>query len=259
MLTLLGAGQGQNGVAFDTDYQAVLDYATTLGYTLPSNSQKLLQNQLLIDLKASNIWSKLDTFANFATDAGSNFALIDWKRLTDYTAINSPSFILNQGFIGNGTSSYINTNYNPSLNGFNYTQNSAGISTYQFSISGLTRYIVGTSTTNNGEARIRTITNSEYQINGEVVSGASGINSNVIGNLHMDRINSTQIVMQANETLGNIATGTSTGVPQNPFWINRIANIYNNSGVSNFCARSGFTKLEKDTYNAIYNNYISSL
>jgi len=42
----------------DSDYQAVLDYATTQGYTLPSASQQLLQNQLVVDLKDGGIWSK---------------------------------------------------------------------------------------------------------------------------------------------------------------------------------------------------------
>ena len=97
----------------DADYQAILDYATTQGYTLPSASQQALQNQLVVDLKDGGIWSKLDTFAVFATDGDSDFALIDWKRVTDYTAVNSHTFTTNEGFEGNGTSAYIDTNYNP--------------------------------------------------------------------------------------------------------------------------------------------------
>jgi hypothetical protein len=53
---------------FDADYQAVLNYATTQGYTLPSAGQQTLQNQLVVDLKAGGIWAKLDTFGVFATD-----------------------------------------------------------------------------------------------------------------------------------------------------------------------------------------------
>jgi hypothetical protein len=101
--------------AFDADYQAVLDYATTQGYTLPSAGQQILQNQLVVDLKDGGIWSKLDTFAVFATDGDSDFALIDWIRLSDYTAVNSPTFTANQGFAGNGATSYINTSFNPTM------------------------------------------------------------------------------------------------------------------------------------------------
>jgi hypothetical protein len=49
--------QGGGGGGFDADYQAVLDYATTQGYTLPSAGQQTLQNQLVVDLKDGGIWS----------------------------------------------------------------------------------------------------------------------------------------------------------------------------------------------------------
>jgi hypothetical protein len=124
------------GSSYDADYQAILDYATTQSYTLPSDSQKLLQNQLVIDLKAGGIWSKLDTFANFATDGSSDFALIDWKRLTQYTAVNSPSFTTNQGFKGNGTSSHIDTNFNAFNDGVQYTQDNASRGLYMFLADG---------------------------------------------------------------------------------------------------------------------------
>jgi hypothetical protein len=117
--------------AFDADYQAVLDYATTQGYTLPSSGQQALQNQLVVDLKDGGIWSKLDTFAVFATDGDSDFALIDWIRLSDYTAVNSPTFTSNRGFQGNGTSSYIDMNYNPSTQAVNLSLNNNSIGVFQ--------------------------------------------------------------------------------------------------------------------------------
>jgi hypothetical protein len=125
----IGVGIGRQRFAqdgFDSDYQAVLNYATTQGYTLPSAGQQIKQNKLIVDLKAAGIWAKLDSFGVFATDGNSNFALIDWKRLVNYTAVNSPVFSSNGGFTGNGTSSYIDTNYNPATNGVNYTLNNAG-------------------------------------------------------------------------------------------------------------------------------------
>jgi hypothetical protein len=124
------SGIQSTGPIFDADYQAVLNYAVTQGYTLPSPSQQIKQNQLVLDLKAGGIWSKLDTFANFATDGSSDFALIDWKRLSLYTAVNSPTFTTNQGFQGDGVGSYINTNFNPSTGGVNFANNNAAISLY---------------------------------------------------------------------------------------------------------------------------------
>jgi hypothetical protein len=125
---IIGSSIGQ----VDADYQAVLDYATTQGYTLPSASQRLLQEQLVIDLKDAGIWSKLDTFGVFATDGDSDFALIDWIRLSDYTAVNSPTFNVNEGFEGNGTSSYIDLNYTTDTDWNNVSQDDACLFAYAF-------------------------------------------------------------------------------------------------------------------------------
>lgn len=106
----------------DSDYQAVLDYATTQGYTLPSASQKLLQEQLIKDLKTAGIWSKLDIFYVFATDGDSDFASINWKDPNNHeiTEVNSPTFTTNVGFIGDGVSAYLNCNFDPSTDRVNY-------------------------------------------------------------------------------------------------------------------------------------------
>jgi len=117
---------------FDSDYQLILNLATSAGYTLPSFANQTKQNQLLLDLKSANIWSRLDTFALFSNDGSSQFALIDWKRtiatgsLVLYTPVNSPTWSSGGGFTTNGLTSYINTNFNPFGGGFNYVRNDAG-------------------------------------------------------------------------------------------------------------------------------------
>jgi hypothetical protein len=150
----IGVGIGRQrfasggGGGFDADYQAVLDYATTQGYTLPSASQQIIQNQLVIDLKTAGIWSKLDTFGVFATDGDSDFALIDWIRLTDYTAVNSPTFTTDEGFQGDGTSSFIDTNFNPFTQGVNFQNDNASRGSWvRVPISG--EYVDGNANGNN--------------------------------------------------------------------------------------------------------------
>ena len=117
--------------AFDADYQVVLDYGTTQGYTLPSESQQLLQNQLVVDLKDGGIWSGLDLFYVFATDGDSDFASINWKDPNNFECIevNSPTFTSNQGFASNGTS-YLNTDYNVLSESTNFELLSNGLAYY---------------------------------------------------------------------------------------------------------------------------------
>jgi hypothetical protein len=115
---------------FDDDYKSVLNYATSQGYGLPSYEQQTLQNQLVLDLKNFGIWSELDSFGLQATNGSADFALVDWKRLITMTAVNSPTFITNVGYKGNGNDSYINTNYRPLTDGSNYTANDASFGVY---------------------------------------------------------------------------------------------------------------------------------
>jgi len=106
----------------DADYQAVLDYATTQGYTLPSAPQQIKQNDLVVDLKNAGVWSDLDLFYVFATDGDSDFASINWKDVNNFqcSQVNSPNFTTNVGFWGDGASSYLNTNYNLNTDSLNF-------------------------------------------------------------------------------------------------------------------------------------------
>ena len=113
------------GFAFDSDYQAILDRAIALGYTLPTLEQQNLQNTLLINMKADGVWAKLDVFYNFANNGSLGFGTINWKNPSLYLAspTNAPTFTSNVGFTGGGTS-YIDTNFAPS-NGVQYQLNNA--------------------------------------------------------------------------------------------------------------------------------------
>jgi hypothetical protein len=135
MLTLLGAGQGQNS-SFDADYQAVLNRAVVLGYTLPTSAQQIIQNNLVLSLKAGGVWTKLDVLYIFANDGGQDFATLNWKAPTLYQSSLefAPSFTTNEGFTGNGTSSYINTNFNPAIGTNNYVLNNASRYIYTLNV-----------------------------------------------------------------------------------------------------------------------------
>jgi hypothetical protein len=68
----IGVGVGRQrfasggGGGFDADYQAVLNYGYySRIYPTKCGATDVLQNQLVVDLKAGGIWSKLDTFAVF--------------------------------------------------------------------------------------------------------------------------------------------------------------------------------------------------
>jgi hypothetical protein len=247
---LSGGGSG-----FDPAYQAVLDFATSEGITLPSASQQILQNNVVLSLKDKNLWNKKDAFGLFATDGNVDFALICWKRLIKMDAINSPTFTINGGFDGNGSSSYIDTLFRPAIDGVNFLQDDAGVSVNTNFDDG--NYIAGTSSVANGNIIIRQRKDPDIQINGDFFI-ASVVNFQVTGNIHLDRISSTQVTSRSSN--GSVTTANnSTGLTSNPIWLLRITDSYSNGNMLSFSARSSFTEQEKDDYDTIINTYLNAL
>ena len=119
---------------FDTDYQAILDQASSLGYAVPSSGQQTLQNTLVTDLKEAGVWDKLDLFYVFATDGDSDYATLNWKTPASFqaTKVSSPTFTSNQGFQGDGVGSYLDTNFNPNIHSAASSQYSMGAGGYHF-------------------------------------------------------------------------------------------------------------------------------
>ena len=249
----IGAYNAPNG--FDADYQAVLDYGTTQGYTLPSASQQVLQNQLVVDLKAAGVWSKLDTFVVFATDGDSDFALIDWIRLTDYTAVNSPTFTTNEGFQGNGTSSYINTNYNPSTSGVNYTLNDAcfgGVKNINTANSG---YFSGCSVS--GRNLMRGTSSANNRINQGNNNFSISANFGGFNFVALHRDSSTTGAFSYENTIVTAAANSTTIENSNQFVL-RSGTLYANYGARMFFMGANLISENTDFYNA-WNNYYTSL
>jgi surface protein len=205
------------GVINEAEYQAVLDYATTQTYTLPTISQRNQQNLLLYNLKDAGIWTKLDTFAVFATDGDSDFALIDWKRLIQYTAVNSPTFTMNQGFTSNGTSSYILSNFFPLTSSVNYALNSTSFGVYQTQNDNSIFNAHGIYSSNNSGiylnpktvgGPIRSWNNSNSGVSTGVVSDRNGLTSTI-------RTDSTNVNHYRDSSLVASYSRSTTALPSN--------------------------------------------
>ena len=254
----VGIGRQRFGGGFDADYQAVLDYATTQGYSLPSASQQILQNQLVVDLKDGGIWSKLDTFGLFATDGSSDFALIDWKRLSLYTPYNNPTFITNVGFQGNGTNSYINSNYRPSVNGVNYLLNNASFGYYCDTIDTnpdgsegiFSSYVY---------AYIRYTTKRIYSHTAGFTAIYSTFTAGSDQFVSLNRSSSTAVGLYNNGVLAQgFTTGEATVYPADPFYVFRSYNSYSNAKVSMVYAGGDLTA-QNPAFNTAWRNYYSSI
>lgn len=80
-------------------------------------------------LKTANVWNKLDRLWIYAGESDAHQAKIDLKNRSSHTITVSPTLSA-AGYLGNGSTQFIDTNFNPRANGVNYVRGSASIFAY---------------------------------------------------------------------------------------------------------------------------------
>lgn len=181
-------------VAASTTYSTILARASSLGYTAPSAGVQTKQSTMMDSLKTAGLWDKLDLFYVMAGDGDSNFACLNWVAPSLYQAskINSPTYTSLLGFSGNGSSAYLDTNWNVTL-ATKASQNNIfhGVYTNSISPGADTGYHGGGSST------------AYNMINSYITGGQEGFYANAAGAINIsvgnyslravNRNNSTQI------------------------------------------------------------------
>jgi len=247
--------------SFDTDYQAILNKGTSLGYTLPSDSVKLKQNTLLTNMKADGVWAKLDVFYVFAQDGGSAFGTLNWKNpnANQSALVNSPTFVVNGGFQGNGTSSYIDTNFNPATQGVQYTQNNASRYFFAYAMSGGNRFDGNDVSIGSNSILRSSSTFQRINTNGNL---ATSFNYTTIANAKsIHRTSSTNVTL-FDETTGASTTQTSATIQNSNQYILRSGPISGAAYAAFTCAAYAMgAELTAENTNFVndWNTYKNSL
>ena len=111
---------------FDSDAQAFFTRVTVAGGTL-SATEKLATNQLVLDMKSAGIWASMK--AIYPMVGASAAACAQNLKSSSFTGSFSSGWTFaSTGVTGNGTSAYLNTNYNQTTAGDSL--NSAHLSFY---------------------------------------------------------------------------------------------------------------------------------
>lgn len=118
------------GVSFTEEYQAVYDEFVVK----PSSADAEAQNTFVKALVDGGVWTELDRLWILASHASDSDSLLDWIHPTLSanlaTLVNDPSFTIKQGYTSNLTSSYISSNFAPSVDGVNFTNTGGSLSLY---------------------------------------------------------------------------------------------------------------------------------
>lgn len=197
--------------SYDADYQAVLNRATALGYTLPDAGNRTTQNQMVLDLKAAGIWTELDVFYPMLTNI--DFATLNWKAPTLFqlTLVNSPTYNASTGFEGNGTTSYLSTNWDGGTNGVQYTQNEAGFGGLNANNQDNSSALFGSAGASGASGAYilpRLSGNVSRRINQSTTNSTT--NASSIGRYHSQRLASTSTDLWKNgSSIGTSATASA--------------------------------------------------
>ena len=247
-------------IVFETEYQAVLDYAILNSYPVPSYSQQLLQNTMVKDLKTNNIWSRLDLFYVFANDGSQSFASLNWKNPSatyQIGFINTPLYDVNKGLRGDNVSAYLTTGYRPDTNGTGFTQNDCSRFSWVYT---------GSTDANKAIDVDSTATALDYMAIantvGHRISSSNVLNSTFdntgIGNLKLiSRTNSTNLLLRNGNTTAT-RTQTSTSLGAGITLLGRATGLNGNVGISIYGLGASMDTFDS-TLNTILSTYISSL
>jgi len=190
---------------FDSSYQAVLDRATALGYTLPNATQQALQNQLVLDLKSSGAWAKMDVFYMFANNGSKEFATLNWKNpnSNQATIVGALMTWNASGFVG-GALSYLNTNFNPTTGTPNIQRDNACIGVWKRTHDATTaKYLWGNS---GASSYAPSITRKDVRMHHQTGTLNNTFELSNTGLLILNRTGSTSITHSVNGTNTNATT-----------------------------------------------------
>lgn len=196
--------------------------------TLPPAANLNAINDCVSALINAGVWQRLDALQVYAAH-DQQAALLDWVRLSNATAVNSPTFAVNSNVAGNGTTSYVDTQLTPSTGGLKSSQDDASIGFY-----------VGNAAT--GLARNGAVNNTGVvytyidrtasvgvALNRDGSSTTNTSGGNTIGVKGGSRSGSS-VTAFSNGVAGTPGTVASNGLLNNPIW---VGGLNNNGTISN--------------------------
>lgn len=126
-ITALGTGTGGTGTYTVNNSQTVASEAITAGL---NSTHQTAYVTLICGLVTDAVWTKYDAVYVLATSDTVSAKLNLVSTSFSLVPNNSPTFTADQGYTGNGSNAYLETNFNPATAGGNFTQDSAHLASW---------------------------------------------------------------------------------------------------------------------------------
>lgn len=250
---------------FEPEYQDIIDYANTNVITLPSESQQIIQNQFMIDLKAAISLSAFDVFYLFANDAGQDFSWINWASNKAFSQSGTWDWFNNDGLaVAASVGVPFTSSINMAADFSSYTLNDCSygfrvglgqswgtsespFQAYNSGVGGVTLQNIGSTAT-----RLNSSTNTVLNGGIEPAFATDLQYSNV------NRISSSQIEYIANGVLQNTYTQNTTIVATEPLIFGKVNGAFTKRFQLLYFGRS-ITVSEALDINTAINDYLITI
>lgn len=223
----------------------------------PNGIRKRLIDTYVLALKAAGVWDKLDILYLLAAHT-SQAARLNLKDPEAFTLIDvvAPTFTIDRGFQGNGSTQALSTQFTPSTDGVNFTQDDASLWVWCLTTADEGGADCGAAVTQNSFIRARSAgTTIQVSLNNAVTT--SNAIGTAVGLTGVSRNDANNQRIWKNGVELSSAAGTSAGLPTNAF---RICGRYNDSFstklIANFAAGA---YLDTDEGLAYYNATLAYL
>lgn len=247
--------------SFDTDTSALFNKAASLGYNTPNYQQQISIDTLILGLKSQGVWSKLDFLYIYAYNDINlgNFSLINWKNPNTGLSNSSGTISYNaEGWMGNGSTGFINTNFNPTTSSGNYTANSAMIGVVEYA-TGNTTAVISQGDGTNSRSLITPASSTVQRINNTAALTAS-LDMSGIGYKYLDR-QSTIAGKGINKSITtNITYPAAGALFSGNFLIGRnMSTGFSNRGISAAFAGAPLTTTEGQDFRNLINTFLTKM
>jgi len=192
-----------------------------------SGTQQTRVNDLIVALKGHSLFTTIDRLWLLGGESDASQAKIDIVNLGTNT-VNGTIALAAAGYLSDGTTGFLHSNFTPSTAGGNYAQNSASLGAYAQTNPADSGVPIGAST---GASfyYIQQAATFATELNAATFPAIS-ITTN--GNWTSSRVASTQFVAYRNGAAQATLTSTSVGLGAQPIY---ICADNNNGTASNFC------------------------
>lgn len=196
---------------FDADAETYFAAAATP----PDTTRKGHINTLVLALKSSSVWTKLDFLYLFAAHE-EQLSLVNLKAPGTFNAlkVNTPVHVVDDGWTCSGASSSLNTQFTPSTASGQWALNSAHMGVWSRTNGSTTTVSMGARTaTGDNETLLipRTTTNLIVRMNQDVQSGNAASDGSSLGHTMVVRSASNVVRAYRNgvDTAGHTAASTA--------------------------------------------------